>query len=404
MAAEEQLSNEWLDRSPEIGILRGVARAAGEPIRIRGGVPRNLLARTIRREQSEGPEPAHLIDFVDPLSDIDIVVSTAEKVPFVLGLIFARIALAGFTRWEGKTAEQVRYFEKHEAMTTLDNVEIVITPDGARLHTSLDAIRNLEQGRLGGRFPKPRAQMPGNVYDVDAILLALRAARFGVEFELDVDRDLMMHVAHRDWRQARLSRLDTLRIDLAALDVLLTAPTSFAARRGLERVREIVPAWVRHESRLLMQLEEVPLDRPLRVIAMPRMGAQPPRVKLETDVQQNRALEKEKTLLPWTAIRLPRFGQSGCCPPDDFSLGPLVIAWRSVNVPHERAGVVALAPPADPYNDASRTVFPVPGVITSGPTVVQRFDWGFARYIAGDGRLVYFGARDTRMTAEEEAS
>jgi len=111
-------------------------------------------------------------------------------------------------------------------------------------------------------------------------------------------------------------------------------------------------------------------------------------------VQQNTALADEPTLLPWTAIRLPPFGQSACCPPDDFMLGPLVIAWRGLELGDEHVGVVGLAPPADPYDSATRLVFPVPGIVTTGPAIVQRLDWGFARYLAGDGRLVYFGVRE----------
>jgi hypothetical protein len=245
-------------------------------------------------------------------------------------------------------------------------------------------------------------QVPRNAVDVDAILFALRAERFAVEFGLEIDPQATVRVADRDWREARISPLDMLRIELAALDILLTAPASTDAERGLERVRQIVPGWVRHQSQILVHLEEVPLDRPLRVTAWPRHGAQPPRVRLETGVQQNSALAEQPTLLPWTPIRLPRFGQGGCCPPDDFTLGPLVIAWRGAELPHERVGIVALAPPADPYDDASAIVFPVPGVITSGPAVVQRLDWGFARYVAGDGRLVYVGAREV-LTAGEES-
>jgi hypothetical protein len=46
-------------------------------------------------------------------------------------------------------------------------------------------------------------------------------------------------------------------------------------------------------------------------------------------------------------------------------------------------------------------VFGVPGIVTTGPSVVQRLDWGFARYIAGDGRLVYFGAREALAATSE---
>lgn len=396
-----ELAQHWLHEMPEIGILRDIARAAGESVRIRGGVPRNLLARAMRPECAEAPAPAHLVDLVDPLSDIDIVVSKTDKIPYVLGLIFRRIALAGFTRWEGKTFAQVSQFEYQGAMTSLDGVEIVITPEGARLTGAESAIQDLEDQRLRGRFPVQVAQSP-EITDVDVLLFALRAIRFAAEFGLEFDDELASAIQQKGRRmQGRLTELEALRVELAVLDVILTAPTSTDASRGLRRVFEIMPGWVRQQSRILMQLGDSSLDRPLRVIALPRIGAQAPRVRLETDVRQNTAITEE-TLLPWTAIRVPRFGQGACCPPDDFMLGPLVIAWRGRELPNARIGVVALAPPADPYDAPSRLVFGVPGIVTAGPTVVQRLDWGFVRYLAGDGRLVYIGARSAIASEVDE--
>lgn len=389
----EELAQHWLHRMPEIGILRDVARASGESVRIRGGVPRNLLARAMRPECAEAPAPAHLVDLVDPLSDIDIVVSKADKIPYVLGLIFRRIALAGFTRWEGKTSAQVSRFEQQGALTSLDGVEIEIKAEGARLTRTEGAVRDLEDRRLRGRFHLERTQSPQDITDIDVLLFALRAVRFAVEFGIELDDELASSIQNLGpRRQGLITELDALRVELAVLDVILTAPTSTDASRGLRRVFEIVPGWIRQQSRILMQLSDSSLDRPLRVIALPRLGAQPPRVLLETDLRQNAAITEE-TLLPWTAIRVPRFANGACCPPDDFMLGPLVIAWRGRELPTARIGVVALAPPADPYDAPGRLVFGVPGIVTAGPTVVQRLDWGFVRYLAGDGRLVYIGAR-----------
>jgi len=391
------LSEQWLDQMSEIGILRDVAGAAGEPIRIRGGLPRNLLARASRAEGANTGGPQHLVDLVDPLSDIDIVMSSTEKTAFVLGLIFQRIALAGFTRWEGKTKEQVAHFEAVGAMSNLDGVEIEITSKGAHVVRADAVLRDLQDRRVRGRVPPEWTKVPREMADVDEILFALRLERFAAQFDLEVDETLSASITAQR-KIHRVSPLDVLRIELAALDVLLTASSPTRAEEGLRRVRQIVPSSVRHQSRILMRIEdEVP--EPFRVIAYPRLGTRPPRARLETEVKQNSALAKEATLLPWTAIRLPPFPQGACCPPDDFTLGPLVIAWRGQQLTQSRIGVVALAPAADPYDTASSLVFGVPGIVTIGPSVVQRLDWGFARYIAGDGRLVYFGARKTLASA-----
>lgn len=395
-----ELSEQWLGQMPEIGILRDVARAVGEPVRIRGGVPRNLLARAVRAEGANTGEPEHLVDLVDPLSDIDIVMSTTDKTAFVLGLIFQRIALAGFTRWEGKTKEQVAHFEAVGSMSNLDGVEIEVTPSAAHLVREEAALRDLQDHRVRGRFSSESTKTPREVADIDEILFALRLERFAAQFDLEVDQELSASIpAPRKIRQ--ISPLDVLRIEFAALDILLTASLPTRAEQGMHRVRQIVPSSIRHQSRILTQLEDG-VPEPFRVIAYPRLGTRPPRARLETDVKQNTALAKEGTLLPWTAIRLPSFPQGACCPPDDFTLGPLVIAWRGQQLAQGRVGIVALAPAADPYDTAGSLVFGVPGIVTTGPSVVQRFDWGFARYIAGDGRLVYFGARPA-LTAEVSA-
>jgi hypothetical protein len=400
MHEAEVRTRELLEQMPEIGLLRDVARATGESIRIRGGVPRNLLAHVMGRAPARASAPRHLVDLVDPLSDVDVVVSRSERIPLMFGLIFSRLALAGFMRWEGKTAAQVSHFEKSGPMSSLDGVEIEVTKSAARLRRADPAIEDLKRGRLRSRPAKRWLRKPSDNEDAEAILFALRLARFAVEFGVEVDEEPVLRPRRTE---GRLSPADMLRVEFAALDVPLTAPAQEDIGRGLLRVLEIVPTWVRHRSRILIQLEDISLDRPLRIIAWPRRGVRPPRVRLETDVQQNAALADEPTLLPWTAIRLPPFGEAGCCRPDDFMLGPLVIAWRGQTLAQQHVGVVALAPNTDPYDDTSRTVFPVPGVVTSGPAIVQRFDWGFARYLAGDGRLVYFGVREAILPEPGEA-
>jgi hypothetical protein len=394
MADAIKLARTWLEQMPEIDVLSDIARSIGEPIRIRGGVPRNLLGRAIRAERDDAVGPAHLIDLVDPLSDIDIVVSNAEMVATALGHIFSRLALAGFTRWEGKTSAQVANFNKHGASTHLDGVEIKLSARGFQLIRAQAAVRDLQDRTLRGKVPKGWAQ-DSDVHAIDAALFALRIARFAAQFGLDVDDKLKKDVSRLQRKEGHCSRLDLLRLDLAALDIFLTAPTPSDAKPLLHWLREIVPRWVRDRSRALLQLEDVfSSTGPSRVIAYPRMGGQPPRVRFEVDVHENSVLRDEPTLIPWTPIRLPPFAVGACCPPVDFALGPLVIAWRGVDLSNERVGVVALAPSADPYEPNSRFVFGVPGVITRQTAVVQRLDWGFARYLAGDGRLVYIGARE----------
>ena len=387
------LVDHWLAQLPELEILADIARIIHQPIRIRGGVPRNLLARALRLAETEGPAPSHLIDLVDPLSDIDLVVPTRELIEPVFAQVFGRLALASFCRWEGKTSGQVASFEERGAMTSLDGVEIVITGDSVRLANADAALRDLEDHRLTGRVPLEQWTRHDGIHSVDAALFALRVARFAAQFGLEIADELTVGVAASRQKEGHVTPLDAYRLDLAALDVLLTAESASAATERLRWARDVAQGWLQKQSRILTQLEDVQADHPARVIAYPRVGREPPRVHLETGFGENPVLRDEATLLPWTAIRVPMFSAGACCPPSDFALGPLVIAWRGISVPEGRVGVVALAPPADPYETASRFVFGVPGLVTTERAVVQRLDWGFIRYLAGGGRLVYVGAR-----------
>lgn len=386
MADATQRADEWIEESPALEILNDIAARLGTLFAIRGGVVRNLLARAVASDEEVR---CGLFDLVDPLSDIDIVAPTVEVLESVLLQIHARLPLAGFHAWEAKTWMQVERFEATAPHTPLDRAQIAI--DGRKPHLAQHeaAVKALESGSLW---------LQRDVREIDPIdrtMFALRTRRFLSQFALQPVDGLQRFLDLGP--MAVRTRDELTRIETAALDIVLTANEEVARKwwpgRGLAQ----------SESRLLAQLEEFP-QGPVRVVAFPRRGNVPVRVQFAAGLTANAFLaENEPTLLPWTPVRLPRFRASDCCPYEDFSLGPLTIAWRGVDLDEPRTGVVALAPPGDPYDESHRRVIAVPGIISRGRSVVQRLDWGFIRYLAGDGRTVYIGAR-AAMRPEEPSS
>lgn len=392
--AYEQHAAEWLRQMPEIRLLGAISDSLGIPIRIHGGVARNLLARAIAADEGAETTAPVLSDLVDPFSDIDLVVPRRADFDTVLSAVFARIGLAPVFRWELKTAAQIDYLRRAGATTSLDSIEIHITKHGAHLEHVEPAAMDLRNRVLTGRVPEAwRVRRDPELF-VDVAIQTLRAARFAAQFDLSIDERLEQSLRQTNQEMVAGQRRESPYIALAIMDLLFTASTTIEARRRLGWTRETVPLLARRYDGLF-GLAYAALERDvMHAVVYPASEAS----RLRVDFRPDRPRETDWTdghssRVPWTPITLPK--SLPCCPIGDFSLGSLVIAWRGIQVPDAfQLGTVVLAPSADPYNEASSPVFGVPGIVDSGRSVVMRMDWAFAALLAGPRRTVFVGARE----------
>src|SRR5216684_6350129 len=106
-------SNEFVNSILEIPEVMGLITCAQRSklrFALRGGTLRNLLLRS-----QEVSHPS-LYDFVDPFSDIDLVVETESDWALLVQMIAESIPFAGFHHWEAKTERAIHAASKSFGM------------------------------------------------------------------------------------------------------------------------------------------------------------------------------------------------------------------------------------------------------------------------------------------------
>jgi hypothetical protein len=397
MPSYQEIAARWLHAIPEIRILQDIGRALGTPLRIHGGFARNLLSRAIAGQDSVASDEPLFTNLVDPFSDIDIVVPTRADFAPVLSAIYSRISVAPALRWELKTAAQVDYHRKHDAVTSVDEVEVFVGPDTLGVANEQEAAQSFRNHRLKAHVPQEWRWRQNEPLHFEATILALRMARFWAQFDLVPEETPFAHQAAERERAFPAPRRNPL-ITIAAIDVLFNASNLETAQMALEWAQGVLPSFRERHGPLMRRCNRaLKSDRFFAVVYPSSEGS-----RLHAELYPSAPRRTDHTaayasLIPWTPIVLPAV--SSCCPPLDFAHGSLTIAWRGV-APMRDAGAVVLAPAADPYADSSHFLFGVPSVVDSYRSTVLRIDWGFAAEIAGRGRPVFVGARDFSASDE----
>jgi hypothetical protein len=380
---------------PDFEILADIAARAESPFAIRGGAARNLLARSFGEKEDRLPPLTSISQLVDPFSDIDLVVDDPRDIAPLLLQVYSRLAVADFLRWEVKTRRQVEEYEHTGAHTTLDGIEIVFRPDKRpTFDRSEAAVHDLSTRQLRGSVPADWLVRQDRQRGVDSDIVVLRAARFAAQFGLALDSEFLESLVRlRLPRKGPIAHYAATMLDFAALDIVFTAQTRDVASTWLHEVEEFLSE-PRALSAVTVAQRLVASDRPIiHATAIPAWGDIGPSVEFSDAASA--VVDGEESVVPWVPLRLPP-DTDNCCR-SDFRLGPLTIAWRSRDdnlIQHaEEVAPVILASPANPYEEPSRLVFAVPGIMDSGRSAVARLDWGFAQTMAGGGRLVFVGAR-----------
>jgi len=390
--ANHRLAIGWLQEMPEIRLLQAISEASGIPIRIHGGFARNLLALSLMSSDTHRPSPA-FTDLIDPFSDIDLIVpGRADIEPLIRG-IQSRIGIASSLRWEVRTAAQIDGARETSAATTLDAVEIGVSPDHLEFLRADAAEDDLSRRVLTGTLAEHWRRRRDSRLLLDLSLFALRAARFAAQFGLGIDERLRNEIFTIGLGVSPTLLRRSPYVPLALIDVLFTASDLRSAWKYLDWSRDAVPALGRRYAALFNQMRSAIDSGRMYAVVYPSSEVAGPVVEFHADGPADNSRTREiESAIPWTPIRLPR--TLPCCPSVDFSLGPLTIAWRGIAVTEVvDMGAVVLVPSINAYEEDAPLIFGVPSLIDSRVSTVARLDWAFAAQIAGPRSRVFVGAR-----------
>src|SRR5256885_10641901 len=109
-------ATQYLDRLrnlPEIQVLLRCAERCQIRFGLRGGILRN----TVLGEVNSDNRTPSLYEFVDPFSDIDLIVEHEQDWAVLSRALTSSLPFAGFHRWEADTHEAVRVAaDRYEAI------------------------------------------------------------------------------------------------------------------------------------------------------------------------------------------------------------------------------------------------------------------------------------------------
>lgn len=415
-----------LPRIPELRALAGCAARARLKFALRGGVLRNLY---IRFHEWENREPS-LFEFVDALSDIDLIVINEGDWAQLQRMLVASIPFAGFHRWEARTLSWVEGVQSDFEMVPVDRFVLWIDGTDGReglLHWDAigidvrEAMARYEQRRYPESLPTQwllrddRAQM---------LLAYLKLARYALQYDpgrAPVDRAwLMQHVERvanawlarrRDGPAEATDPQFLHRVEMSVADILFN---SLDWEEAIQLIRSMQPllAHVSASSEFLTRalLAEDALSSPFVGVTYYRstVGGDL-QLRMTSSQQTDDAPEQGPgTIIPWTPMGVS--GQSAdhdCCRYVDFRYGPATILWRRVRPPDSFQdaadagdyGAVARVNLATPYGHPDRIendiFLPLPGILRTGAALSLRVDHG---YIAARApKNVTFDCGLTRM-------
>ncbi len=115
---------------PEFQVLTQIAEDLHLDLRLRGSLARSLLEVGYR---SAGEAPGSMFDFVQPFSDIDLVVPSTHDAHQVGSLIAAHLPQSRFFHWEIQTEEDVKRYTEWAYIRLVGQPEIAfLDADGKR--------------------------------------------------------------------------------------------------------------------------------------------------------------------------------------------------------------------------------------------------------------------------------
>ncbi|MBB5344458.1 hypothetical protein [Tunturibacter empetritectus] len=334
---ETTFIQEWTKLSG-VSSLLACADDAGIRIGIWGGLIRNFVLddRPLSIEQqspegqSLGEQSLHLIDFVDPYSDIDCVLDRVDDWHLIAQSISSSVAFAGYHRWEVQALDRIT--------SSMNNYARISAESLIAWHEGFDHERRPKislQGLDGNIFallenPAVRVEFRAQADGIrhrnswQNILDSLRLSRFVFQYENEAKQDQQlvfpdeqrMEKIGESSATENIGRNNWLRFDLAVLDIIVTARSLSSAAKYLLELYHRLPTAIREGSAILTRFHAryQPEMKFIGGLVYRQRDSQKIRLRLLTDMEGNLSHGGFRSTVPWTRI---------------WSLGPNGDNWLS---------------------------------------------------------------------------
>ena len=409
---------------PLVQILSTCAQRLKLRFALRGGVLRNHLLTL-----ASGDEPPEtLYDYVDPFSDVNLVLNDLDDWPSLAKAISESVPYSGFHRWEVISEEALRRTSKRFAFIAPDRLMIWL--DGTRGKATQLSIAGLdidpeETIRYPNLFWRSLAEKPTLAPPFTHILDLLRLARYALAFprvksELDLskflqDISVISRIAHFG-RQTVVDSSDLRRLEVALLDLLFTAHDwDIASSFAKATVAAIPHQWYESAGLLRTLAEGDALSAGAGIGALLyKEGPKSSRsTQLFTDsVAPPPELGNTKSLIPWVRINSYGHTPDNCCNYRDFENGVATVAWRTktsdrtlAQISPKQIAVMAAIEPLTQHESAAfrhgPAMLPLPGFVHKGQSFTVRVDHGFVRGYLNRNASFHLGISSSESPSTE---
>ncbi len=416
MPSPEQFT-EHLLTIPEIRGLKACAERSRTRFAIRGGILRNLLLRFEESHHSS------LYDFVDPFSDIDLIVEQDSDWPHLAQAIAESIPFAGFHRWEVATEEAIRAAARRFGMIQVDR--LVLWFDGKTEKHAKVFVRGLDI-KHEDILENPTINVEHEWGDkhqqassFGQLLDALRVARYAFAFPTirsaikpgELLERLRFDTAPNRQVDSRQVSVDIRRLELAILDLLFTAAHWPEVSTFLDLCRKAISPWWLENSPLLRRIfyqSALTAGTGIGVVLYKPGPASILHTVLFNDSHPVPvSLRGIDNIIPWVRLLSSGHNPRDCCNYTDFQNGVASIAWRGKQADSDFskldesqvaavASVTSAVSYAGPKFRREQGLMSIPGFVRKGRTIVMRVDHGYVRSFLNRNALFHLGLISSR--------
>ena len=405
---------ETLLEFPLVQALGLCARRLRLRFALRGGVLRNHLFTLA----SKDAPPAQFYDYIDPFSDIDLVLEDLEDWPRLAQVISESVPFSGFHRWE--VAARGVLYETSKQFAPIAPDRLLLWFDGRSGDASditvdglgVDAEETIRQPSLSAKSLAEKSVPAPAFTDV---LDLLRLARYSFAFPriaIDVEPQSLLERINAFsrveplWRERSTARSDLRRLEIALLDLIFTAHDWDTAVEFVNTTIARFPSvWSESAPLLRRLLDEAVLSAGTGVGVL--LYKQAPQSALSTDLFTNAApppsqLGNTKSLVPW--VRMSSYGHNpnDCCNYRDFENGVATVAWRtkdsSRTLSDTSSSEIAVIAAVEPLTQEDSLAFrndplmlSLPGFVHKGQSFTVRVDHGYVRSYLNRNASFYLG-------------
>ena len=416
MPTTAEFANSLL-RLPLIRAFRNISVRLGMRFALRGGVLRNFLFSYSDETSTE----ADFYEYVDPFSDIDLVVEDLSEWPQLAQAIASSIPFAGFHRWEVASALDMKRASRSYAVIPADRLLLwfegrekafsKVFVDGLDVDVE-DVVRRPTLHFDVRGFEGTREEV--GVFD--RLLDVLRFARYAAAFPQlkgDIDpadllrrSEFQRRVAVGRPEHAHQVSINRKRLEIAILDLVFTASDWNRASYLLELIREELPPIWLEESRFLSRVFYKSALNPGRGVGVLIYKSAPrstPQIRIFNDQRPTRPeFQNTRSLIPWVRLTYSGHNPADCCNYSDFQSGVATIVWRNKssdmgfsNLEGGFAAVAAVVPPRGEYSRRAPASEPslvsIPAYLRRGTSVVARIDHGYVGGLLNRNASFYLG-------------